>query len=155
MKDRVLNALMLFSVAAALILTLLRGAPESAPAAPFSAVTTATPHPADAYRQRRADTRQREKAALTALIESADTSDALRRMAETQLRDLLAADETELALEAALAGEGFPHGLCICRSGKITLMADRPPDEREAALLLDLAREISGFNADDIRIWGY
>ena len=53
MKDRIMNALMLFTVAAALILTLLRGAPETESAfdAPMisgivTALPTEAPHPA-------------------------------------------------------------------------------------------------------------
>ena len=156
MKDRILNALMLLAVAAALILTLIREAPEETASAPLSAVTVlATPHPAEAYRQQRADTRRQEKNALLALAEDETASDAIRQLAEEQLRSLMTADETELAMEGALAGAGFPHGLCICRGGKITLMADQAPDARTAAFLLDLAREVSGVSAENIRIWGY
>ena len=67
MKDKVLNALTLLTVAAALVLTLLRGAPEPdapsrAPAviAVPTAAPTAAPHPAQAYRARRAEVRQQD-----------------------------------------------------------------------------------------------
>ena len=69
MKDRILNVLMLLTVAVALGITLLRGGAgeETLSPAPFlsalpAAAPTATPHPADAYRQRRAESRRQEGA---------------------------------------------------------------------------------------------
>ena len=109
MKDRIMNTLMLLTVAAALILTLIRGTPEPEAAfdAPIvagypTALPTNTPHPTDAYRRERAETRKTEQIMLQALIDSAFTAPETRTLAETQLLQAASQMETELAVEAAV-----------------------------------------------------
>ena len=162
MKDRIMNALMLLTVAAALILTLLRGAPE--PEAAFDApvvssfVTAApanTPHPADVYRQRRAESRQMEQAMLQALIGSEFTAPEMRALAEKQLLEAAEQMETELAVEAALAGKGYANALCVAREKTVTVMTGTALSAQDAALLLSLITEASGISRENIRMTGF
>ena len=162
MKDRILNALMLFTVAAALILTLIRGAPETESAfdAPMvssfaTAAPTATPHPADAYRSQRAESRQMEQALLQALVDSPFTAPETRALAEEQLLETAAQMETELAVEAALAGKGYDRALCVARENTVTVMTGTALSAPDAALLLDIIREASGIDAENIRMTGF
>ena len=162
MKDRIMNALMLLTVAAALILTLIRGTPE--PEAAFdrpivsgfpTAAPTNTPHPADAYRRERSETRRQEQAVLQALIDGEYTAPETRAMAQEQLLKAAAEMETELAVEAALAGKGYGHALCVARGNTVTVMTGTEITARDAALLLDIIREASGIEAENIRMTGF
>lgn len=162
MKDRILNILMLLAVAAALVLTLMRGAPDSSGGAlplPVAAAVTpvpaASPHPAETYRTERASTRAREEALLLALIESAQTAPETRALAEEQLLALTENGETELAVEAALAARGYENALCAARRGSLTVFFPREISAREAALFLEIAREASGLPAENIRLTGF
>ena len=162
MKDRILNTLMLLAVAAALILSLVRGAPTETDAGlplPVAAVPTpaptAAPHPADAYRAERADTRAKEEALLLALISSPQTAPDARTLAEAAILDMTKNDEIELAVEAALAAEGFDKGLCVAREGEVTVFFPGEITEREAAFILDIACSASGLDAQNIRLTGF
>ena len=157
MKDRILNALMLAAVAAALGLSLLRGGGETE-ALPLAVMTTVapvqTPHPADAYRAERNKTRQREETLLKALIEGVETAPEIRELAQAQLLQTVEIDETELAVEAALAAAGRGQGLCVARQGEITVFFPREITAREAALFLAVVQDASGLPADNIRLTG-
>ena len=162
MKDRIMNALMLLTVAAALILTLIRGAPEPERAfdAPIvssfaTAAPTGTPHPADVYRQQRAESRQMEQAMLEALIGSAFTAPETRELAEQQLMETAARMETELAVEAALAGKGYAKALCVARENTVTVMTGTALSAPDAALLLTVIQEASGVSPENIRMTGF
>ena len=162
MKDRILNVLMLLTVAAALGITLLRGGTgaETLSPAPFlsalpAAAPTATPHPADAYRQRRAESRRQEKQVLLSLIEGEFTQEATRNLAQEQLLRVTEQEEAELAVEAALAAWGDEKALCTARDGALTILVSAPLTEGQASLVLELAREASGLPAENIRISGY
>lgn len=156
MKDRILNALMLLTVAAALLLTLLKGAPAQqaeiplAPAAPLS-----TQDPVEAYRQRREQTREKEKSLILALSESGVWTEETKALAGDAMRQTLFSDETELAIEAALAAHGYGRALCVCRENSLTVFTAQPLSDRDAALILDLAREIAGIGPEKIRLSGY
>ena len=162
MKDRILNVLMLLAVAAALIITYVRGVPPETKAGiplPVAAVPTpaptAAPHPADAYRAERSETRAKEEALLLSLINSAQTGEETRALAETAILDMTKNDEIELAVEAALAAEGFGKSLCVARAGEVTVFFPREITEREAALFLDIACGASGLDAQNIRLTGF
>ncbi len=162
MKDRILNVLMLLAVAAALILSLVRGSPPETDAGfplPVAAVATpaptAAPHPADAYRLERAETRKKEEALLLALINSAQTAPETRALAEAAVLDMAKNDEIEMAVEAALAAEGFEKSLCVAREGELTVFFPREITEREAALFLDIAGAASGLAPENIRLSGF
>ena len=162
MKDRIMNALMLLTVAAALILTLVRGAPEPETAfdAPIvssfaTAAPTNTPHPADVYRQQRAESRQMEQAMLQALIGSAFTAPETRALAEKQLLETAEQMETELAVEAALAGKGYTKALCVARENTVTVMTGTALSAPDAALLLTVITEASGVSPENIRMTGF
>ncbi len=162
MKDRIMNALMLLTVAAALILTLVRGAPEPEAAfeAPIvSSYATAAPantlHPADVYRQQRAESRQMEQAMLQALIGSTFTAQETRELAEKQLLETAEQMETELAVEAALAGKGYAKALCVARENTVTVMTGTALSAPDAALLLTVITEASGVSPENIRMTGF
>ncbi len=159
MKDRIWNALMLVTVAAALIFTLTKGAPEQESAAlPLTVAApsfTAAPIPAEVYRQERAKTRQRDRDALLALAESANVSPETRALAESQLLETVKNDEIELAAEAALIVRGYEYSLCAARQGAITVFLDKEISAGDAALLLDVVREASGLPPENIRLTGY
>ena len=152
MKDKILNALMLLTVAAALGITLLRSpGEESAPLSLPELKPAVTLHPAQAYRQRRSAARREEEAALAALIQQEETRDT----AQAQLQEMVNAREIELAIEGALAGKGYPNGLCVYRKGRLTVFVDGHINSHDAALLSDLAQEIAGISPQNIRITGY
>ena len=162
MKDRILNALMLLAVAAALIMTFVRGEPPEPEAGiplPVAAVPTpaptAAPHPADAYKMERAETRKKEEALLISLINSAQTAPETRSLAETAILDMTKNDEIELAVEAALAEGGYDKSLCMARAGEVTVFFPQEITEREAALFLDIACAASGLDAQNIRLAGF
>ena len=161
MKDRIMNALMLLTVAAALILTLVRGVPEpegafDAPIVAYStAAPTSTPHPADVYRRQRTESRQMEQAMLEALIDSAFIAPETRELAEKQLLETAAQMETELAVEAALAGKGYAKALCVARENTVTVMTGTALSAPDAALLLTVITEASGVSPENIRMTGF
>ncbi len=157
-----MNALMLLTVAAALILTLTRGAQDAEAAFDAPAVVsyptaapTATPHPADAYRQERWEERQVEQRMLQALADSEYATAETRALAAEQLMETAGQMETELAVEAALAGKGYEHALCVVRGGNATVMTGTELSARDAALLLDIIMEASGIAAENIRMTGF
>ena len=154
MKDKLLNLLMLLTVGAALALTLLR--PTSVnQESPLPAVTALpTRRPAEAFRLRREKTREREKDTLLALRDGEGWAEETRTLAAEALRQTLLADETELAVEAVLAGKGYADALCVYREGSLTVLAAAPLREEDAALVRDLAAEIAGVAPDHVRISG-
>ncbi|MBR5110174.1 MAG: SpoIIIAH-like family protein [Clostridia bacterium] len=156
MKDRILNILMLLAVAAALILTWARGAQEEA-ALPLAAspAATAAPPPAEVYRARRRETRALEQALLTTLAESEHTAPETKALAEQQLAGMARNDEMELAVEGALAAHGFSDALCVSRDGSMTVFLPIEISADEAAFFLEIARDISGLEAENIRLTGY
>lgn len=156
MKDRILNILMLAAVAAALILTLWKGAPKPGETLPISApAATAAPHPAEVYRARRKETRALEQSLLTTLAESEHTAPETKTMAEQQLLEITANDEIELAVEGALAALGYADALCVSRDGSMTVFLPAEISADEAAFFLEIARDASGLQAENIRLTGY
>ena len=156
MKDRILNILLLLTVAAALVITYFKGASSEKQSPPLlNAAAGPTAHPAEIFRARRAAAREKEQTELRALAESGAWSEETRALAEETLRQALRADEAELALEAALAARGYAQALCVYRQGKMTVFTDRSLTGQDAALILDLAREAAGVEAENIRISGY
>ena len=161
-KDRIWNALLLITVASALLLTLSRDGRKAETAAlPLaiasvpSPLPTVSPTPAEVYRQERAQTRQRDREALLALVESAHVSPETRALAESQLLETAKNDEIELAAEAALIARGYPDSLCAARQGSVTVFLDTEISAGDAALLLDVIREASGLSPENIRFTGY
>ena len=162
MKDRIWNALMLATVAAALAFTLTKGTPEQESAAlPLTVASlptpmpTATPTPVEAYRQERAQTRQRDRDALLVLAESGTVTSETRALAESQLLETAKNDEIELAAEAALIARGYLNSLCAARQGAVTVFLDKEISAGDAALLLEVVREASGLSPENIRLSGY
>lgn len=159
MKDRILNILMLAAVAAALILTWSRDAREQASALPMAAAVspaaTAAPHPAEVYRTRRRETRALEQSLLTTLSESEYTAPETKALAEQQLIDMAKNDEIELAVEGALTAHGYADALCVSRDGSMTVFLPINITADEAAFFLEIARDISGLDAENIRLTGY
>ena len=156
MKDRILNNLMLSAVAAALVLTLLKGVPERGETLPMTVTeATAAPHPAEIYRARRKETRAMEQSLLAALAESELTDSETRIMAEQQLIEITVNDEIELAVEGALAAHGYADAICVSRDGSMTVFLPIQINADEAAFFLEISRDISGLNAENIRLTGY
>ena len=162
MKDRILNLLMMAAVAAALGFSLLRGGGEAyEPSLPFSTAFTAapaavqSPSPAVLYRRERQERRRQERETLLSLSGGADTEAEMRALAEKQLLEMARNDETELAVEAALAARGYAEGLCVARQEEVTVFLPQALTAQEAALLMDLTREVSGLPAENIRLTGY
>ena len=155
MKDKLMNALTLLAVIAAVAVTLFRGSAEPEPVIlPLTKPVQAlpTPHPAESYRKTREDTRQKEQEALTALLQSGSASTETRALAEKQLSALAKNSEIELAAEAALAARGYEYALCVARSGEAYVFAAGEVNQRDAALLLDIIQTASGLPREKIRI---
>ena len=157
MKDKILNTLMLLSVAAALIFTWMNekkpvSTPTLALTVPATLAPTASPRPIDAYRAQRERTRQEETAALSALSENALADEDIRRMAQIQFTEIAQRNEIELAVEAALITRGYPDALCVFQSGTLTVLLSEPLAETDAQWIFQLAKEISGLEMENIRI---
>ena len=149
---------MLCAVAGALLLSLKKGGAPSGDLRlalkPASAPAEALP--ADqAYRERRRETRQREQAALEAMIAGESTDPETRALAAEMLRDLVRNDETELAVEAALAARGWTDALCVARQGEAAVLLSHALTEQEANLILEIARTASGNDGEIIRVIGF
>ena len=159
MKDRILNILMLAAVAAALILTFLKGAPVTAVGLPMASVAqptaTISPHPAEVYRARRKETRAMEQSLLTTLIDSEQTAPETKAMAEQQLIEITSNDEIELAVEGALSANGYTDALCVSRDGSMTVFLPTEITAEEAAYFLEMAQDASGLPPENIRLTGY
>ena len=159
MKDRILKVLMLAAVAAALILTFLKGAPVTAVGLPMASVAqptaTISPHPAEIYRARRKETRAMEQSLLTTLIDSEQTAPETKAMAEQQLIEITSNDEIELAVEGALAANGYTDALCVSRDGSMTVFLPTEITAEEAAYFLEMAQDASGLPPENIRLTGY
>ncbi len=154
MKDRILNALMLAAVAAALALTLLRTEPDKPLAPSVQAPPAAAVSPAEAYRARRKETREMERKMLLTLLESEYTAPETKAQAERQLSDLSAYDETELAVEAALSAHGYANALCVSRAGSLTVFLPQEITQEEAGFFLEIAAAASGLSRENIRLTG-
>ena len=159
MKDRILNILMLAAVAAALILTFLKGAPVTAVGLPMASVAqptaTISPHPAEIYRARRKETRAMEQSLLTTLIDSEQTAPETKTMAEQQLIEITSNDEIELAVEGALAANGYTDALCVSRDGSMTVFLPTEITAEEAAYFMEMAQDAFGLPPENIRLTGY
>ena len=159
MKDRILNVLMLAAVAAALILTFLKGSPDTEAGLPMASVAQPAvpiaPHPAEVYRARRKDTRSMEQSLLTTLINSEHTAPEAKTMAEQQLITITSNDEIELAVEGALAAQGYTDALCVSRDGSMTVFLPTEITADEAAYFLEMAQDASGLPPENIRLTGY
>lgn len=156
MKDRLLNILMLAAVAAALILSYVKGAPAADGLSPSPAVTALpTVHPVTVFRGEREQVRAREKKELTALAQDGTASEESRFRAQEALSDMLRADETELAVEAVLAAKGYADALCVYRQGSLTVLLGSEIRDTDARLILDLAKETAGIEKENVRISGY
>ena len=155
-----MNALLMATVAGALAVTLTRpsGMP-GAEAALWTAVPTvmpaATPDPVQAYRDRRQGTRAQDQAALTALAGAEDADPEARRLARMMLLETAENDETELAVEAALAAQGMGDALCVARRGSVTVFLSGQLTDSQAALILEIARQSSGAELENIRVAGF
>ena len=158
MKDRILNVLMLAAMAAALILTFLKGPPDTEAGLPMASVAqpaAIAPHPAEVYRARRKETRSMEQSLLTTLIDSEHTAPETKIMAEQQLIEITSNDEIELAVEGALAANGYTDALCVSRDGSMTVFLPTEITAEEAAYFLEMAQDASGLPPENIRLTGY
>ena len=160
MKDRILNALMLLAVAAALVTTLLQGGREpSQELLPLAITARPAPdptlRPADAYKKTRQETRAQEQAALLSLLDAPDTDADIRALAQRQLAALSENSEVELAAEAALLARGYDPALCVARAGEAVLFVPGELTARDAALILDIVEAASGLPRENIRVSGY
>ena len=158
MKDRILNILMLAAVAAALILTFLKGPPDTEAGLPMASVAqpaAIAPHPAEVYRARRKETRAMEQSLLTTLIDSEQTVPETKAMAEQQLIAITTNEEIELAVEGALAANGYTDALCVSRDGSMTVFLPTEITAEEAAYFLEMAQDASGLPPENIRLTGY
>ena len=158
MKDRILNVLMLAAVAAALILTFLKGPPDTEAGLPMASVAqpaAIAPHPAEVYRARRKETRAMEQSLLTTLIDSEQTVPETKAMAEQQLIAITTNEEIELAVEGALAANGYTDALCVSRDGSMTVFLPTEITAEEAAYFLEMAQDASGLPPENIRLTGY
>ena len=158
MKDRILNVLMLAAVAAALILTFLKGPPDTEAGLPMASVAqpaAIAPHPAEVYRARRKETRAMEQSLLTTLIDSEQTVPETKAMAEQQLIAITTNEEIELAVEGALAANGYTDALCVSRDGSMTVFLPAEITADDAAYFLEMAQDASGLPPENIRLTGY
>ena len=157
MKDKILNTLMLLSVAAALLFTLLNE--KNLPAQPTLSLSsvatlapTAAPRPIDSYRARRESTRKEELTALSALSENPLAEEEIRKMAQMQITEITQRNEMELAMEAALIARGYADALCIFQSGSLTILLTETLTEQDAQWIFALAAEITNLKMENIRI---
>lgn len=152
-----MNGCMLLMVVLALGFSFFSGKDQPSPAAALPLLTaespSPTPQPLDAYRERRKYIRKENLAALQSISENEAMEEELRQMAAEEMLTIARNDEMALALEAALLGRGM-EGLCSVEKGRVTIFVSRSLSEKEAALLLHLAVEITGAEIENIRIAG-
>ena len=153
MKDRILNGLMLLTVALALLLS-LRTSPQTQPVlSPQNADALLTPaDPVAAYRTRREQQRRREEETLRTLSSDASCTQALREQARQMILDIRIRTEKELAAEAAAIGRGYGDAVCTLAGDTLLFVLQCPIAPEEAAQLTALAAQATGVSRENIRI---
>lgn len=153
MKQHLINGLMMVIVFLCLMITLNRQPPAHTPA--LSAEKTfvqpaATPHPLDAYRQRRAQ--QQADAMETLETLALDKSSGPDTQAREALFSLQSASQTEQAVEGMLLTLGYEKCLCICQPNGLLLFTQPDARQQDIPLILQSAADLSGFSAENIRL---
>lgn len=155
MKERILNALMILVVLVCLGITLNSRAPEQAPVLSLDntfapAAASPTPHPLDACRAER--DHQRQEAMHSLLWLSQDASAGLQSQAQSALLTLQTTAETETAAESLLTAMGYPANVCILQKDGMLLFTQTAVEEKDIALILQSAADLSGLPAEKIRL---
>ena len=121
---------------------------------PEALVTAATAlDTIEAFRTRRLAQREKDRAALAALVENEHTTLQAREDAQEALIRLVAEGEQETALEGALLGGGFAPCLCVVEGGQVTLMVGKKElSQGEASLLLTMAQAHTGADPAKVMI---
>ena len=155
MKGKLMNALLLLIVGAALYFSVGTREKESPALSAFPAVQAlpaATETPLSAFRSRRARERAREQAALQAVLQDAAAPEEEKAEARRRLLSLSERTETELSVEAALAAAGDGQAICDAGDGEVTVYVTRELTAAAAALILDTVRSGTGLPAECVRI---
>ncbi len=114
--------------------------------------SAATPAPTEG-RTAREIGYDKDIAALTALIEAEGTDPQTRADASARLTRLVAQHQTELALEAALAGAGYAPALVICQNESLTVMlASGELTAADSAAVLALCAAHADVALENIRV---
>ncbi len=149
---------MLAAVAVALAVAWMKGAPEGARPLPISALTvpeaTAAPSPAQVFRARRREEREMERTLLQTLLDAGGAEAEAKSRAEARLLELTEYTETEIAVEAALSAQGYAEALCVAQDGSLTLFLPEEVTRDQADYFFTLARDVSGFSPEQIRLTG-
>ena len=74
---------------------------------------------------------------------------------QQQLIEITSNDEIELAVEGALAANGYTDALCVSRDGSMTVFLPTEITAEEAAYFLEMAQDASGLPPENIRLTGY
>lgn len=151
MKDRILNTLMLLTVALALGLS-LRKPPAAAPVQQSAETVTVSMDPVAAYRERRTEQRKREQEALQTLLTDEKSDAALREQARETMLNLLHGAETERIVETLAVGQGYGDAVCTLAGETLLFVLREALGAEEAARLTALAAEATGIAAENIRI---
>ena len=152
MKDRVLNFLLIVTVALALLLSLRQEPKADTPLMPSTETLAAVADPVSAYRERRNARRQREEEALTLLVGDETGDAALRAQAREALLDMQRRAETEHTAEALAIGRGYGDAVCTVAGETLLIVLQNAIPDGEAARLIRLTAEATGLSAENIRI---
>ena len=154
-KRRARAPIILLALAVLLAAALPLCAPDTTVRTTFSAAVplptgTEPPDARAAFLKARANTRDKERAALCALVEG-EASEALKKGAEELLLSLSACAAYETRIETALCGMNLT-GLSSVNEKSAYVFVDQALTQRQAALLFSLVAEITGYAQDMIRV---
>lgn len=152
MKDRILNALMLLTVAAALGVS-IRSTPDAVPVQSSADTWLTSVDPVAAYRERRTEQRKREEEALAVLLADESCDAALRAQARETLLTMQRCAETEQIAEALAIGRGYGDTVCTLAGETLFFVLQKPIATADAAQLIALAAQATGVSAENVRIF--
>lgn len=151
MKDRILNTLLLLTVALALGIS-IKKTPDGVPVQSNAETVLTSVDPVAAYRERREAQRKREEEALLALLNAEACDAALRKQAQETLLDIQRRAETERTAEALAIGRGYGDAVCTLAGETLLFVLRDPITQESAARLTALAAEATGIAAENIRV---
>lgn len=155
MRVHLFNFLLLLTVAGCLFITLSQSAPEAQTSArilpSFITLTpSATPHPLDAYQEKRAAQRSKEQESLALLAQSNDPS--LQTAAEKALLSLQEKAEKERQAEGLLLGMGYERALCILQETELMIFASPALSDAHQQIIFQSAAEICGILPQQVHL---
>ena len=129
-----------------------QGAPKAMPAR-SAAVAAEAADPLTAYRTRREQLNQRQRAELNDIIHDPDTDAAALDLAQRRLMTLQAAETDATQIEAVLKARGFEDAVAMIGPGAVTILIRAEALTRaQTAVILDLVLRQTGVSGGNVKI---